>query len=366
MAIYQCKKCNKTWSYPIKKCIFCHEDVKEINESQYKIIGYTQVHIPSTGNEKTPYIEYLLESDKGNRVIKKLFDNYKIGDVINLNENKKKNLLVGIVGTGQLGSGIAEYMLRNGYQIVIKSRSQDSSNKIISKITKKLSKDNTAEQVQYMLKNMKTTLNYADMKDCDVIIEAVVENINTKKEVFKSLSNVCDKKTIFASNTSSLSIDELAEITNRTDKVIGMHFFNPVSKMDLIEVVVGKKTSDDTKNFIINFSKELNKKPVVVNNSPGFIVNRLLLPQINDAIKLYESGIASKEDIDSAMKLGLNHPMGPFALADLIGIDVCVLILNTLYTSFKEERYKPSKTLMELLNDGKLGFKTGEGFYKYN
>ncbi|WP_174590878.1 3-hydroxyacyl-CoA dehydrogenase family protein [Methanocella conradii] len=365
MAVYQCKKCNKKWSYSIKKCIFCHEDVQEINETQYKVIGYTQVNVPSTGNEKTPYIEYLLESANGDRIIKKSFDSYKIGDIITLNEKKKKDLIVGIVGTGQLGSGIAEYMLRNGYPIVIKSRSQDSSNEIISKITKKLSKDNTAEQVQYMLKNMKTTLNYADMKDCDVIIEAVIENINTKKEVFKSLSSVCDKKTIFASNTSSLSIDELAKVTDRPDKVIGMHFFNPVSKMDLIEVVAGKKTSDDTKNFIINFSKELNKKPVTVNNSPGFIVNRLLLPQINDAIKLYESGIASKEDIDSAMKLGLNHPMGPFALADLIGIDVCLLILNTLYTSFKDDRYMPSKSLIELFNQGKLGFKTGEGFYKY-
>lgn len=365
MAVYQCKNCGKRWSYPIKKCIFCQGDVNEELEQKYSVIGYTQVNVPSTGNEKTPYYNYLLEDKNGNKRINKSFDQLNLGDSVDLNENKSKALVVGIVGTGQLGSGIAEYILRNGYPTIIKSRSVDGSKKILAKITKKISKDNTADQVENYLKGLKITTDETDLKNCDIVIEAVIEDIGAKKEAFKALSAVCDKKTIFASNTSSLSIDDIAMVTDRPGKVIGMHFFNPVSKMDLIEVVIGSHTSDTTKEFVINFSRELNKKPILVNNSPGFVVNRLLLPQINEAVKLYEAGIASKEDIDSAMKMGLNHPMGPFALADLIGVDVCVLILNTLYASSKEERYKPADTLNDLLINGKLGYKTGEGFFKY-
>lgn len=366
MTVYYCKACNKYWSYPVKKCIFCDGELQEINESKYKVIGFTQVAIPSVGNEKVPYFDYLLEDKNGNKIINKSFNNHKIGDTIDLAIADKNDLLIGVVGTGQLGSGIAEYLLRIGYSVILKSRSDVNSKKTIQRISKKLSKDNTNDQVENYLSDLKLTLEYGDMKECDIIIEAVIEDINAKKDVFKTLSTICNKKTIFASNTSSLSIDEISSVTDRPDKCIGMHFFNPVTKMDLIEVIIGKNTSDATKDTIVGFSKDLHKKPIIINNSPGFIVNRLLLPQINEAVKLYENGIATTEDIDAAMKLGLNHPMGPFALADLIGIDVCVLILNTLYQSFKEDRYKPANTLIKLLNEGKVGFKSGEGFYKYN
>lgn len=365
MSMYQCKECKKSWNYPVKKCIFCDGDIEEVSETQYHVIGSTQVNIPSSGNEKVPYMEYLLEDRNGNKIIKKSFDQHEIGDAIDLGEAKKSGLVVGVVGTGTLGSGIAEYLLRNGCTTIIKSRSDSHCKDVISKISKKLSKDNTAGQVDQLLSSLKAVTNFSDMAHCDLIIEAAVEDIDAKKEVFASLSKVCDAKTIFATNTSSLSIDEIAAVTGRPDKCIGMHFFNPVSKMDLIEVVIGRDTSADTLDRIISFSKDLHKKPISVHNYPGFIVNRLLLPQINEAVKLYETGVAAKEDIDAAMKLGLNHPMGPFALADLIGIDVCVLILNTLYNSLGEERYRPAATMAGLLKDGKLGFKTGEGFYKY-
>ncbi len=349
----------------MKKCIFCDGDIEEVNETKYHVVGSTQVNIPSVGNEKVPYMEYLLEDRNENKIIKKSFDQYEIGDLIDLGEAKKSGLVVGVVGTGTLGSGIAEYLIRNGCPTIVKSRSDSHCKEAISKVRKKLSKDNTAQQVDQLLSGMKAVTEFSDMAHCDLIIEAAVEDMDAKKEVFASLSKVCDPKTIFATNTSSLSIDEIATATNRPDKCIGMHFFNPVSKMDLIEVVIGKDTSRDTIDRIISFSKELHKKPISVHNYPGFIVNRLLLPQINEAVKIYETGVAAKEDIDAAMKMGLNHPMGPFALADLIGIDVCVLILNTLYNSLGEERYKPAPSMANLLKEGKLGFKTGEGFYKY-
>lgn len=365
MAVYRCKNCSKCWNYPVKKCIFCDGDVDEAQETSYTVIGSTQVYVPSAGNEKVPYFDYLLEDKNGDKRIIKSFDGYALGDAVDVAIGNRNRSLVGVIGTGQLGSGIAECLLRNGYATLIKSRSGEGCDKAIAGIRRRLSRDHTGDQVIERLQGLGATTRYQDLKDCDLIIEAAPEDMGIKKDVFMALSGICAKKTIFATNTSSLSIDELAAVTDRPDHCVGMHFFNPVSKMDLIEVVIGRDTSEYTRNFIINFSKGLNKKPIPVNNNPGFIVNRLLMPQINDAVRLFEKGVASKEDIDSAMKLGLNHPMGPFALADLIGIDICVSILNTLYDSFKEERYKPADTLVGLMNGGRLGRKSGEGFYGY-
>jgi 3-hydroxybutyryl-CoA dehydrogenase len=365
MTTYYCKACNKHWSYPVKKCIFCKGDIQQIDGVNHAVIGSTQVNVPSKGNEKVPYFEYLMQDSLGNKSIFKSYENLNIGDKSDLNNIKTKDTIVGVIGTGTLGFGIAEYLIRKRYPVIIKTRSKDNFGPITAKMNKKLSKDYTKEQIDSLLKNLTIVTENGDLSSCDIIIEAATEDIGIKKDIFAELSKVCDKKAIFASNTSSLSIDEIAAATDRSDKCIGMHFFNPVSKMDLIEVIIGNKTSEHTKEVIAQFSKNINKKPIVVKNSPGFIVNRLLLPQVNDAIRLYENGIASKEDIDAAMKMGLNHPMGPFALADLIGLDICMLILNTLYESLKEERFKPANTLVDLVNSNKLGIKSGEGFYKY-
>lgn len=365
MTTYYCKACNKYWSYPVKKCIFCKGDIQQIDGVNHTVIGSTQVNVPSKGNEKIPYFEYLLQDSIGNKSIFKSYENLKIGDNIDLSSNKNNDILVGVIGTGTLGSGIAEYLIRKRYPVIFKTRSKDSFGPITARLNKKLSKDNTKDQIDELFKNLTIVIDYRDLANCDIIIEAVTEDIGIKKDIFAELSRICVKKTIFASNTSSLSIDEIAMATDRPDRCIGMHFFNPVSKMDLIEVIIGNKTSEQTNDAIVQFSKNINKKPIVVKNSPGFIVNRLLLPQVNDAIKLYENCIASKEDIDAAMKMGLNHPMGPFALADLIGLDICLLILETLYNNLGEDRYKPAKTLVELVKDNKLGVKSGEGFYNY-
>lgn len=360
---YYCNECGKWWNYPIKKCIFCGNDIQEIVETEYNVIGFTQVKVPSIENPKVPYFNYLLEDNNGNKIIKKSFNEYKIGDFINLKENKNNVYTVGIIGTGQMGFGIAEYMLKKGHFTIVKTRSNKES--VISKFVDKLSKDHTEEQINKITEKLIVTLDYSSMKECDIVIEAVFENIDTKKAVFNALSKYCDKNTIFATNTSSISIDNLAENIDRPEKFIGMHFFNPVSRMDLIEVVVGTKTSKETQKWISDFSYELQKIPIVVKNSPGFIVNRLLLPQLNEAVLLLEENKANKEDIDKAMKLGLNHPMGPFQLADFIGIDICLSILETIYENMGDEKYRPANTLIDMVKKGKLGFKSGEGFYKY-
>ncbi|HMK47930.1 MAG TPA: 3-hydroxyacyl-CoA dehydrogenase family protein [Methanocella sp.] len=365
MITYHCPCCEKYWSYPIKQCIFCKGEIETVSESKYKVIGSTQVFVPSTSNEKVPYFVYLLEDRNGNRMTWKAFEAKEIGDMIDFTADRTDDNTVGVIGTGTLGLGIAEYLLRNHCAVVLKTRSEHSITKSKDKISKKLSKDHTTEDTEKLLKGLTITTEYRDLAGCELIIEAVVEEIQTKKAVFKELSSVCSPETIFATNTSSLSIDAIAVTTDRPERFIGVHFFNPVSKMDLVEVIIGASTSEATKDRVIAFCQAINKKPISVSNAPGFIVNRLLLPQINDAVRLYEAGVARKEDIDAAMKMGLNHPMGPFALADLIGIDICVMILLTLYSSLNEERFKPARTLMELYDSRKLGFKTGEGFYKY-
>lgn len=362
---FYCKNCEKFWSYSLKKCIYCGESLQELTETVYEVIGSTEVNVPSTEHEKVPYFNYLLEDKNGNKIIIKSFEIHEIGDIIDLSEEKtdKDTYKVGVIGTGQMGMGIAEYILREGHKIILKTRRDPEKATLYLK--KRLSRDHTEEQQETFMENLKVTLDFSSMKDCDIIIEAVSEDFELKKLTFMELSEVCDPHTIFATNTSSISINKLAKITDRPEKFIGMHFFNPVSRMDLIEVVIGEITTDDTKGFVIAFSEELDKIPVVVKDSPGFIVNRLLLPQINEAVHLVENKVAKKEDIDRAMKLGLNHPMGPFQLADFIGIDICVSILQTIYDELKDDKFKPAKTLIEMLGNGKLGLKSGEGFYKY-
>lgn len=363
---YRCNHCNKKWDFPVERCIFCGNAINSDEESlKYEILGYSEVHIPSLGNESIPYYVYLLKDENGNKFIKKSFSQCQIGDLFELESNKSQDLVIGVIGTGLLGSQIANYILEYGYKTVLKTRSEDQKLLISDKIRKKLSRKLTASQVDKCLQRLHVTTDYSDLSKCNIIVEASTEDLDIKKQIFKELSAACNDECILATNTSSLSIDVLAEASNRSDKVVGMHFFNPVHKMDLVEVVLGKNTSQVTKDLIVNLAIDLNKNPIIVKDSPGFIVNRYLLPQINEAIRMFEEGVSSKEDIDSAIKLGLNHPMGPFELADFIGLDICLSILEVLAEGIDFERFKPAKLLSEMVNEGKLGVKSGEGFYKY-
>ena len=277
---------------------------------------------------------------------------------------------VGVIGAGTMGNGIAHVFAMHGYSVIlvdINSTILDNAVSIIKQnLTRQFNKQLISKDtIELTTKNIKVSNNIESLKSCNLVVEAIKEDLNLKGEIFQKLDLICDQKTIIASNTSSISINSLANYTNRADKIIGMHFMNPVPVMKLVEIINGDKTSRNTADFIINLSKDLGKIPVECNDSPGFVSNRILMPMINEAVHCFDQGVASIESIDSIMKLGMGHPMGPLKLADLIGIDVCLFILNVLFDSFKDKKYKPSKLLVKMVKENKLGKKSGEGFYKY-
>ncbi|WP_308533598.1 3-hydroxybutyryl-CoA dehydrogenase [uncultured Peptoniphilus sp.] len=276
---------------------------------------------------------------------------------------------IAVIGSGTMGSGIVQ-SLATKHQVIIRDIDPKALEKAKEKIKdsyeKNVSKERmTKEEMETALKNISVSAEIEDIKDADVVIEAATENPKVKKSIFKELSEVCKENTILASNTSSLSITDLGQATQRPEKVIGMHFFNPVPVMKLVEVISGKKTDEKTKNTIIGLAKEIGKTPVEVEEAPGFVVNRILIPMINEGIGIYAEGIASKEDIDTAMKLGANHPMGPLELADLVGLDIVLAIMEVLYNEFGDPKYRPHQLLKKMVRAGLLGRKTKEGFYKY-
>lgn len=277
---------------------------------------------------------------------------------------------VSVIGTGTMGAGIVQAFAQAGVPVLMKSRSEASYQKALAKITKSLSKlvekgKMTEETKNAVLANITTTTDYKALADSDLIIEAAVETMDLKKELFKELDELCKPEAVLASNTSSLSITEIAACTNRPDKVIGMHFFNPATVMKLVEIIKGQKTSDEVTNSITELAKSIGKVPVLVNEAPGFVVNRILIPMVNEGIGILADGVATKEEIDEAMKLGANHPMGPLALGDLIGLDVCLAIMEVLHEEFGDDKYRPHLLLKKMVRANLLGRKTGEGFYKY-
>lgn len=275
-----------------------------------------------------------------------------------------------VLGAGTMGAGIAQAFAAKGYEVIIRDIKDEFVEKGISGIKKGLEKlaakgKITNEEVEDILSRISGTTDLNLLDDVDLVIEAAVENMEIKKQIFADLDKICKPEAILATNTSSLSITEIATATSRPDKVIGMHFFNPATIMKLVEIIRGMATSEETYNAIKELTLNIAKEPVEVAEAPGFVVNRILVPMINEAVGILAEGIASVEDIDKAMMLGANHPMGPLALGDLIGLDVCLAIMDVLYKETGDTKYRAHSLLRKYVRAGYLGRKTGRGFHNY-
>ncbi len=363
--IWECKICAKQWRYAVDKCLFCGGDVYTIRNKKFTVIGATEVFVSSVEHEVVPYYSLLLEDNQGHKLIKKTFDEYDIGDTLFLGSSDTLDLTIGVVGAGILGVGIAHVVAETGYSVILKSRNVESLEKARNKINKWLLKTRSEKEAFGILNNINFTVDMALLRSVNIIIEAVVEDIEVKKQLFRELGDICSKDTILSSNTSSLSITELSSVVPNPERVVGMHFFNPVQKMQLVEVIRGDNTSEQTIESIKDLVTKLGKTYIITTDTPGFIVNRILMPLINEAIQILENGNATAKEIDTAIKLGLNHPMGPLELADLIGLDVCLSIMKQLHNGFNDDRYHPSNLLIKMVDKGLLGKKTGHGFYDY-
>ena len=277
---------------------------------------------------------------------------------------------IGVIGAGQMGHGIAQVAAQAGFEVILRDIKDEFVQKGISRIDKFLSKSIekgklTEDEKKKIMGRIKGTTKLEDLKDVDLVIEAIFENVKVKKELFQNLDKVCKKNCVLASNTSTIPITDLASVTSRPEKFIGMHFMNPVPIMKLVEVIRGLRTDDKTAKLIHELAEKMGKIPVEVNDSPGFVSNRVLIPMINEAVYCLYEGVGTPEAIDNVMKLGMNHPMGPLALADLIGLDVCLGIMNVLYEGFNDSKYRPCPLLKKMVQAGYLGRKTGRGFYTY-
>lgn len=276
-----------------------------------------------------------------------------------------------VIGGGTMGLDIAQVFAKKGMDVVVRDINDDiikiSEGRLVKSLTKLVEKGKMDEAAKAaLLGKMSFTTELAAAADADLVVEAAIENLDIKKSIFAELDKLCKPETILATNTSSISITAIAAATKREDRFIGMHFFNPATVMKLVEVIRGAKTSDETYKTIADLSVEIGKEPVEVNEAPGFVVNKVLIPMINEACDLLYTNVASAEGIDTAMKLGANHPMGPLALGDLIGLDVCLAIMDTLYNETHDSKYRASLLMRKMVRAGQLGRKSGKGFFDYS
>lgn len=279
---------------------------------------------------------------------------------------------IAVIGAGTMGNGIAHTFAQNNYNVQLIDISQAALDKGIATITKNLDRMVAKQKIteEEKSKTLKNITTFTDLKEgvqyASLVIEAATENLGLKCKIFKNLDELCSEDTILATNTSSISITQIAAATKRPEMVIGMHFMNPVPIMKLVEIIRGYNTSDEVMNMIVDLSKQINKIPVEVNDYPGFVANRILMPMINESIETLYNGVAGVLEIDTVMKLGMAHPMGPLQLADFIGLDVCLSILEVMHDGFKNPKYAPCPLLVNMVRAGKLGIKSGEGFYDYS
>lgn len=362
--IFACSNCENRWRYPIKICLFCGHAVKKQKAGVMTVRAVTRVDVPSSGHEKVPYYNLLLEDKDGKLFLRKQLKKAVVGQEFVEETARKQSLAVGIVGTGVMATGLASLLLQYDYPLVVTGRSHASLEQCKGRIRTFLLKGFDEEEVNRRMESCTFVVGLDALAEADLIIESIAEELTAKHDILRQIEKICSAKTIIATNTSSFSITELAAVLEHPERFLGLHFFNPVARMQLVEVVKGKNTSPETMKQGKQFAEDLGKSPVAVNDSPCFIVNRILMPFLNEAVKVYDEGVASVEDIDKAAVLGLNHPIGPLALIDLIGVDIFVNIMGNLERMLGDG-YEPASKALSLLKDGEVGRKAGKGFYLY-
>lgn len=365
-ATYSCPGCERRYAYELETCTWCGTDL-EPHEADYGIVeAVTEVVVPSRDHEEVPYWCALVRDQAGVLSILKSDIALSAGDSVSLRGPRAADLAtVGVVGTGVMGRSLTELLVLRGHRVVWCGRSQERLNTAVGRLFERLARVMDDDQISHARLLLTTDADYSSLVDCDVVIEAVAEEMDVKSAVLPEIEQHMRTEAVLASNTSGLSIDELAETLVRPEKFGALHFFNPATRMRLVEVAVSSRTSEETQYFLESFARSLGKVPVRVAATPAFAVNRALMPLLNEAVRELEDHVAPAEAIDEAIRLGLNHPMGPLALADLIGLDVVVDIMENLAERTRDATYAPRPLLLSMIAEGRLGRKTGNGFYTY-
>ncbi|MDZ4654762.1 MAG: 3-hydroxyacyl-CoA dehydrogenase NAD-binding domain-containing protein [Coriobacteriia bacterium] len=366
MITCSCPSCNRRYSYPVIECTFCRVPLVEQETRTGEVVGVTEVSVPSLGHEEVPYWCALVARPQGGFAVVKRDVPTSVGDRITFGvAEETATHTIGVVGSGVMARGLVELFLARGQRVTWVGRSLERLSTARDKVVDRLARVMDEEQLSSAVSRLELSENASAFASCDLVLEAVVEEVEPKLAILREIEAAVGPECMIATNTSSLPLDVLASALSDASRFGGMHFFNPPTRMRLVELVRAPETSDETDGFLYDLSVSLGKIPVRVANGPGFVVNRVLMPLLNEAVRALEDNAAPAADIDEAVRLGLNHPMGPLALADLIGLDVVVSIMEDLHARLGDDAYAPRPMLSELVNAGKLGRKTGSGFYDY-
>ncbi len=362
-----CPVCQLTYAYELEVCTSCGTRLERSTGGEGVIVAVTEIATPSIGHEDVPYWCALTQTPDGSHGILKMSHAATAGETVSASTGGETQYMhtVGLIGSGVMARGLVELMISQGHRVAWVGRSLERLESSREKVAERLARFMDDNQTREALDRLTLSDRMSALKDCDIVIEAIIEELKPKQDIIRQVEDVVSEDCVIATNTSSLPLDRISAGMSHPERFGGLHFFNPPVRMRLVEIVQGPRTDEEVVRFMTQFARLLGKTPVLVAAGPGFIVNRVLMPLINEAVRTLEDGIAAADAIDEAVMLGLNHPMGPLALADLIGLDVVVSIMNDLHERLGDEAYAPRPLLKKLVEGGKLGRKTGEGFFTH-